>query len=92
MTASTDLDSLLVSFRCGTVCYVLLMNEDGSTSELRGVPMWRWLDEFAHHLKVFPKKAASSKPTSWQLDLLLEPGQVRTPDGKPTQARTQPAI
>ena len=42
---STAPDSFLVSFNYGRVCYVLLMHEDGHTTELRGAPMWRWLKE-----------------------------------------------
>ena len=62
--ALAPIESVLVRYRCGKVSYVLLMKEDGSTSELRGVEMWFWLDEFARHLKVFPAKEASSKRTS----------------------------
>ncbi len=36
-------DSCLVNWNSGVVSYVLLMRKDGSTTELRGAPMWRWL-------------------------------------------------
>lgn len=38
-------DSFLVSLSYGKVSYVLLMASDGSTTELRGAQMWRWLKE-----------------------------------------------
>ncbi len=57
-------DSVLVKFRSGVAVYVLLMQEDGSTFELRGAEMWRWLNELGQHLKIYPKPSASSQQTS----------------------------
>ncbi len=57
-------DSVLVKFRSGVAVYVLLMQEDGSTFELRGAVMWRWLSELGQHLKIYPKPSASSPQTS----------------------------
>lgn len=81
-------DSLLVKCKSGVVVYVLLMQEDGSTFELRGPAMFDWLAEFAQHLKIYPKATESSKAiskASTKLDV---------PDGEAHQkplARTQPA-
>ncbi len=36
-----------VRWKCGKVSSALLTREDGSTSELRGVPMWRLLNELS---------------------------------------------
>ncbi len=47
MTASADVESVWVSYRCGTVSSVVLMRKDGSTCDLRGAPMWRWLKEWS---------------------------------------------
>ena len=85
-------DSVLVNWSCDTVSYVLLMKKDGSTLELRGVEMWFWLDEFAQHCKVFPAKAAFSKPiykaSARQLELLQPAAdELEVPDGTSTSTR-----
>ncbi len=84
-------DSLLVKCRSGVVVYVLLMQEDGSTFELRGPAMFAWLDEFAQHLKIFPKATASSKATSKDYARLMWWLTDATTRKKPVP-RTQSAI
>ena len=51
MTASATVASVWVNYNCGVAYFVLLTLEDGSTSELRGAPMWRWLREYSPALK-----------------------------------------
>ena len=74
-STSTVTESLLVSFRYGKASYVLLMNEDGTTTELRGAAMWRWLRESLPALLNIPWRKTSSQtslpyernePDSWR--------------------------
>ncbi len=60
-------DSCLVSWNSGRVSYVLLMLTDGSTTELRGAPMWRWLRESLPALLPIRSRRTSSQ-TSLQFE------------------------
>jgi len=85
---SAPLDSLLVKFKSGVAVYVMLMHEDGSTSELRGREMFAWLDEFALHLKIYPRVIESSRAI-----LSASPKQTGLADGAwlANKARTRKA-
>ncbi len=63
MMRFADVDSFLALCNSGTVYCVLLTSKDGSTYELRGAQMWRWLNEYSQRWKA-PKTALSASQTS----------------------------
>jgi len=61
-----DVDSMWVKLKFGRAVCVMLTKTDGSTYELRGRPMYRWLDAWLRRSVLMSPLAdrSSSRPTS----------------------------